>query len=231
MFKFDNNLKTTKMKLRYPNVLLSTAFILVLLFLLNIFSSTNISLSNTDAKSLSDTTKNKFYYLEMKGNVRIQKGDLKEEIKPLDSALITIYQGDIPYSEIFTNKKGKCFFKLPLDKTFKIEVSKQGFITKFFEVITKVPADKRGEYSFTFDIDIFEEVKGLDVSVLKKPIAKVSYNLNAEQFAYDVAYTNKINLDLKKMYKNYYLLEKLDKDTTLFNNDTSTTKKVSPQKK
>ncbi len=149
-------------------------------------------------------------YLELKGNVRQSKGIEKENEKPLpvDSALITIYCGDIPWSELFTNKKGKCSFRLPLDKKFRVEVSKKGFVTKSVEVNTKIPYDNKGSYSFTFDIDIFEEVKGLDVTVLKKPVAKVSYNLIHEGFQYDAAFTNRINAELKKMYKNYYALQK-----------------------
>jgi hypothetical protein len=177
--------------------------------LLSFVPSKGVSEYNT---TYSDTTK-KEYYLEMKGNVRKSKISDKEESKSLDSALITIYMNDIPFSETWTNKKGKCSFKLPLAKQFKIEVSKEGYVSKLFEVDTKVPSDKRDEYSFSFDIDIFEEIKNLDVSVLKKPIAKVSYNIIMEQFAYDINYTSRINLELKKMYKNYYLLQKMENDT------------------
>lgn len=160
----------------------------------------------------SDSTKNA-YYLELKGNVRQSRISEKDESKALDSALITIYTNDIPFSETWTNKKGKCSFKLPLGKQFKIEVSKSGFVSKLFDVDTKVPSDKKDSYTFSFDIDIFEEIPKLDVSVLKKPIAKVSYNLILEQFAYDIGYTSKINLELKKMYKNYYLLQKVEADS------------------
>ncbi|MCK6650333.1 MAG: hypothetical protein L6Q66_11820 [Bacteroidia bacterium] len=165
-----------------------------------------------NSTSLSDTTKNAFY-LELKGNVRQSKVSEKDESKALDSALITIYTGDIPFSETWTNKKGKCSFKLPLGKQFRIEVSKSGFVSKLFDVDTKVPSDKKDSYTFSFDIDIFEEIPKLDVSVLKKPIAKVSYNIILEQFAYDIGYTSKINLELKKMYKNYYLLQKVEADS------------------
>ncbi|MCC6838195.1 MAG: hypothetical protein IT234_06630, partial [Bacteroidia bacterium] len=79
----------------------------------------------TNSNLPSDTTKNAFY-LELKGNVRQSKVSEKDESKALDSALITIYTGDIPFSETWTNKKGKCSFKLPLGKQFKIEVSKSG---------------------------------------------------------------------------------------------------------
>ena len=154
------------------------------------------------------------HYVEMRGNVRKPKMNEKEG-KMIDSALITIYSGAIPYSELWTNKKGKCTFKLPLDKAFTIQVSKEGYVTKFFEVNTKVPPDKKAAFVFSFDIDIFEQVKNLDVSALQKPIAKVAYNLIMEEFAYDVNYTSRINFELKKLYKNYYLLQKMDADTSL----------------
>jgi hypothetical protein len=169
-------------------------------------------------------------YLELRGNVRHLKGNESEKssIKPLDSALITIYYGDIPYSEIWTNKKGKCSFKLPPDKNFKIEISKNGFVTKSIAVNTKIPPEKRDTYTFNFDVDLFEVVKGLDVSVLNNPIAKVSYHLGDENFGYDVAYTSKINADLKKMYKNYYRLQKIEADSALFQIDSTT---ITTQKK
>jgi hypothetical protein len=178
----------------------------------------------------SDTIPQKDYYLELKGYVRHLKGSENEkenDVKPLDSTLITIYNGDVPYSELWTNKKGKCSFKLPLDKTFKIEITKQGFVTKHIMVNTKVPYDNRGTFTFNFDVDLFEVVKGLDVSVLNNPIAKVAYRVSEETFAYDVGYTSKINADLKKMYKNYYRLQAIEKDSVLFQTDST---KVSLEK-
>jgi hypothetical protein len=183
-----------------------------LLYVPGVFSQQKVNASKT---AVTDTVRSKDHYLEMKGNVRQSRGSEKEESKMLDSALVTIYNGDVPYSEIWTNKKGKCSFKLPLDKEFSIEVSKEGYVTKFFEINTKVPAEKKTAFSFSFDIDIFEEVKGLDVNVLKKPIAKVAYNVIMEQFVYDVNYTSRINFELRKMYKNYYLLQAMEKDSVL----------------
>ena len=162
-----------------------------------------------------DSTKIKEHYIELKATVRQSKGEEKEtELKPLDSVLVTIYNGDIPYSEIWTNKKGKCSFKLPLDKNFKIQISKKGFITKSIAVITKVPAANKDAFSFSCDVDIFEEIAGLDVTVLNSPIAKITYSPSLEAFQYDVSYTNKVNVELKKMYKKYYKLQEEQKDST-----------------
>ncbi|MCW3103880.1 MAG: hypothetical protein JWO09_2320 [Bacteroidetes bacterium] len=195
-----------------------------------------ISQTRTPVKgkmTAADSIKAKDYYVELRGYIRQLKGTENEkanEIRPLDSVLITIYSGDIPYSELWTNKKGKCDFKLPLDKNFRIDISRKGFVTKSILVSTKVPNDQKDIFNFSFDVDLFEEVNGLDVSVLKNPIAKVSYNLAMEGFAYDVTYTSKINADLKKMYKNYYRLQKIAADTTLNQTDSLQTQQ-SPKKK
>lgn len=203
------------------------AILLFAMGALTFFISSAAPVTTVASSWLPDTVKVKSqapgFYVEMKGTVRSSRVNEKDEGKALDSALVTIYSGAIPYSELWTNKKGKCIFKLPLDKVFSIEISKAGYVTKFFEVNTKVPADKKDAFSFNFDIDIFAEVKNLDVSVLQKPIAKVAYNIIMEQFAYDVNYTSRINFELKKLYKNYYLLQKMEADTAL-------TEKAAPKK-
>jgi len=168
--------------------------------------------------------KSKKAYLEMRGIIKESKSDEKGEDQVLDSATICIYSDMGPRTlllKLFTNKKGKCDFRLPLNQKFVIEFSKDGHVTKYINVNTKIPKDHEAAYIFPFNVDIFEDIKGLDVSVLKKPIAKVAYALNKNQFDYDYGYTNKINSELKKMYKNYYFLQQIEEDA---NQDSDTTK-------
>ena len=173
-----------------------------------------------------DSTKSKDYYLELRATVRQSKGEEKNaESKLLDSVLITIYNGDIPYSEIWTNKKGKSTFKLPLDKNIKIQISKKGFVTKFIALNTKVPTAKRDAFSFSCDVDIFEEIDGLDVTILNSPIARITYSPSFESFQYDVSYTNKVNVELKKMYKKYYKLHEMQTDSIAKDSIKVTTQK------
>jgi hypothetical protein len=145
---------------------------------------------------------------------------------------VTIFNGEIPYSEIWTNKKGKCSFKLPLDKNIKIQVSKKGFVTKSIAVNTKIPAQQKDIFSFNCDVDIFEEIKDLDVTVLNAPIARITYSPSLNAFQYDVAYTNKVNVELKKMYKKYYHLKELQLDSTMTDSikvSTPPQKKTTPK--
>ena len=168
-----------------------------------------------------DTTKkdtlvgDKLYYLELKGTIRHLKGENKDEAQLLDSAILKVYNDKgMLVGEHMTNRKGKSNFKLPLNRKFIVEVSKNGFVSKKIEVNTKVPPEKKLAYIFPFTLDIFEELPGMDVSVLQKPIARISYLFTISQFDYDNAYTNKINNDLKKMYKEYYQLQKMPVDTS-----------------
>lgn len=162
-----------------------------------------------------DSSKAKDYYLELRATVRQSKGEEKDgESKPLDSVLITIFGNDVPLSKTWTNKKGKCNLKLPLDKNIRIQIFKKGFVAKSIAVNTKVPAANKDIFSFSCDVDIFEEIEGLDVTVLNSPIAKITYSPSLGSFQYDISYTNRINVELKKMYKKYYALQEMQKDTT-----------------
>jgi len=172
--------------------------------------------------------KKKKEYLEMRGIVKQSKVSEKGNDELLDSAVIRIYSDQGPrvlLLELYTNKKGKCDFRLPLNQRFIIEFSKEGYVTKYIEVNSKIPKDKEAAYIFPFYVDIFEDIKGLDVSVLKKPIAKITYATNKSQFDYDYAYTNKINNDLKKLYKNYYFLQQIEIDSGQSPDTTGTGKK------
>ena len=65
---------------------------------------------------------------------------------------------------------------------------------------------------FPFDIDLFEEIEGLNVEVLREPIAKITYNNFNKTFDYDYNYTVKINNNIKKLYNEYYRLQKAQKE-------------------
>lgn len=162
---------------------------------------------NNNAKALNDTST---FYLQLTGRVRQMKSltNNKGDNPWLDSAVIKIYNDTSLYSHLITNNRGRCSFKLELNKNYLIKISKKGFVTKIIEVNTIVPKNKIALYEFEFDIDIFESIKDLDVSILNKPIAKVMYSPSDNSFAYDIAYTNRINVALKLMYHNYYLLKK-----------------------
>jgi hypothetical protein len=150
------------------------------------------------------------FYLEMRGRVLESKGQQHDEDKKgLDSAEVTVLnERNVQVLFGLTDEKGRLAFRLPLGRKFMIRITKKGFVQKMISVDTYVPAENRKVFVFTFDIDIFEQIAGLDVSVLKQPVARVAYKMIDKNFSYDSAYTNKVNAGLQKMYREYYALKR-----------------------
>lgn len=145
------------------------------------------------------------FFLEMEGLIFL--GAVKG---PAD---LTIYKDTSVFLCTKSDKKGRASFKLPLEKIFIVQVSKDGYVSKRIRVDTRVPFKYRKNYLFRFEVDIFEDIPKLDVSVLKRPVAEIRYNIPNQNFLYDFEYTSKINKDLKKLYRDYYLLEKALNDS------------------
>lgn len=156
------------------------------------------------AQNQDTIAKNKRHYLKLQGIVRETGKTEFEKGKPIENAFIKVYNDkNLLLGEFTTNKKGKCEFKVPINKQFIIEFSKPGYVSKFIEINTKMPPERKLAFIFPFEVNIFKEIEGLDISLLKRPVAKVVYNLIEHQFDYDDGYTNKINHDLKMLYKQY----------------------------
>ena len=152
-------------------------------------------------------------YLELRGKVYKSEGQQRDDDKKgLDSAEIRV-TNEMNHEVLFglTDSKGRLAFRLPLGRKFTINISKKGFVKKMIFVDTHVPQEARKVFVFTFDIDIFEKIEGLDVSVLNQPVAKVTFKALDKTFSYDAAYTNKVNSGLQKMYREYYALKRKEK--------------------
>ncbi len=146
------------------------------------------------------------YFLEMKGLVRQTQLDLNNNFKgPLiDSAEIQVFSDTVHLVAVhFTSKHGSCTFRLPLYRNMRLQISKPGYVTKIIDVNTKVPPDRKMAYVFPFDIDLFESIPDLDVSILRHPIAKVKFDNDKANFEYDEVFTNTVNRELKLVYKEY----------------------------
>jgi hypothetical protein len=97
---------------------------------------------------------------------------------------------------------------LPLQHFFTIKISKEGFVSKIITADTHVPNKFFSNFIINFQGGLFEEIQGLDVSILKLPIAKIIFDPLQRNFVYDSIYTNEINDRLKKLYEDYRTLSK-----------------------
>lgn len=151
------------------------------------------------------------YYLMLDGMIYQSAVSENGKQKLLDSVVVRVLnETDFTMDKRYS-KKGRCAIKLPLGKKYTIEFSKRGYVSKIIEVNSKVPRYDTFVSVFPFDIDLFQEVAGLNVAVLNEPIAKITYNNFNKTFDYDFNYTAKINNNIKKLYAEYYRLRKLEK--------------------
>lgn len=154
----------------------------------------------------SASTKN-VSFLQMQGIVKLTGNHPNEIAVPLDSLQVIIFDPDHRELNVYySERSGKCDFRLPLNRKFMLFFSKKDFVTKIIEVDTDVPEKWKKCYAFYFDIEIFKQIKGLDVSLLSQPVAKVFFDPDIHGFNYNAEYTSEVNDRLKKMYAEYYSL-------------------------
>jgi hypothetical protein len=173
------------------------------------------SLIAQDAKADSTLERDpKKYYLQINSLIKDSKGPDKadEKVVVKGAVIKVINSNNYLVASYFTDKKGKASFQLPLDKKFKVIIQKKGYVSKIVEINSEVPKDVNNAFIFGADVALFAEVKNLNTDVLLKPVARIKYDKMSKEFNYDIAYTHKVNGELKKMYKEYYTLKKNKQD-------------------
>lgn len=181
-----------------------------LLMVLWLFSSLSLVAKN---EALPDTLiGDSEYYLELRGRILEWKGEQRDEDKQsLDSAEINVInQAGVVCLTGLSDEKGRLVFRLPLNRSFTISITREGYVKKLIRVETYVPKEDLKIFTFTFNVDIFEKIEKLDVSVLDRPISRIRYRALNKTFDYDKEYTAKVNGDLQKMYSEYYSLKRAE---------------------
>jgi hypothetical protein len=187
---------------------------LFLLIAISLLKTSSLIAQNAPSADSSQARDPKKYYLQINSLIKDSKGPDKadEKVVVKGAVIKVINSNNYLIGSYFTDKKGKSSFQLPLDKKFKIIIQKKGYVSKIVEVNTEVPKDVNNAFIFGVDVALFAEVKNLNTDVLLKPVAKIKYDKMSKEFNYDVAYTHKVNGELKKMYKEYYTLKKNKED-------------------
>ena len=155
------------------------------------------------ATSPGDTTNEK-HFIDMKGRVIVGKKALaKASVKVYADTTSNIVQ------RMETDEGGYLALHLFLQKSYTIKISKPGYVTKIVSLDAHLPEKHAsGDYYFEFSMDLFEELEGLDVSMLKYPVAIITFNTFKKNFDYDYNYTSMINMRLKKLYDQAKALKK-----------------------
>ena len=136
--------------------------------------------------------------LDIMGSVK------KEETKKrFEGVTITVKRNGAVWKTITSPANGKYDLKLPPDGIYLIEFSKFGHVSKKIEFSTKnvPPEDAKYGFEFPMEMNLFEKMEGLDVSVLNNPIAKVAFDPSTGYMDYDPAYTKSIQKELDRLKK------------------------------
>lgn len=121
-------------------------------------------------------------------------------------ATVSLIQDGSLVNKVSTGRTGRFDLYLDFGHEYIIEISKAGFVSKRLYFNThKVPEDEQiWGYEFGgFIVDLFKELPGVDYSVLEKPIGKVYYDPNIQNFEYDRTYTKLIKSELDRLLAEY----------------------------
>lgn len=126
----------------------------------------------------------------------------KEETnKRFEGVTITIKKNGAVWKTLTSEASGKFQAALEPDGIYLIEFSRPGHVTKRIEFSTKnvPPDDAKYGFEFPMEMNLFEKMDGLDVSILNKPIAKVAFNPATGYMDYDPEYTKSIKAELDRL--------------------------------
>ena len=138
-------------------------------------------------------------------------GTVKEGKSKLVGSTVTVYEDGDKFGAIVTNASGKFGFELMMDHEYIIEFSKSGYVSKKISVSTKGVPEDEAEFGFEFggwQVGLFKNMEGLDVSILDNPVGKIFYVEADNGFDYDAKYTKSIRQELAQLQSD--LAEKLE---------------------
>lgn len=129
-------------------------------------------------------------------------GKVYKGSKKLSGAIVVLYKNGEVDKKYRTNDVGKFTFTLKPDNDYLIEIGKEGFVTKRISFSTEnVPPDnvRSGFPAYSISVDLFEDIKGLNTSILDEPIGLIRYYAKGDNFDFDEDYTYAIQDQLKKL--------------------------------
>ncbi|MBI4929561.1 MAG: hypothetical protein HY841_02275 [Bacteroidetes bacterium] len=123
-------------------------------------------------------------------------------------SVITLFKNGKQQQQVVTTSNGKFSFELAPNAEYLISVTKPGYVTKKFKIVTaNVPADRAegGNFNpFEPDVTLFEmptapEIAKRVEAILSQPIAIYQYIPSENNFNYDEKYTQAIQSKLSEL--------------------------------
>ncbi|MBI5219116.1 MAG: tetratricopeptide repeat protein [Bacteroidia bacterium] len=136
------------------------------------------------AQNTQTNTDTKKQYLKITGTV------FKED-KKLKDATATLFEENTKVKTVTTDEKGEFTFTLDMNKNYRVEISKLGFVTQKIKASTLLPANLKTNalyWAKSFSISLFETVEGLNTASLNEPVKIIKYFATIDDFDLDKVY-------------------------------------------
>ncbi len=134
-------------------------------------------------------------------------GTVKDYIsaKKLDGVVVSVYKNGAKLAETTTNASGKYEFNLDYGSDYKIVYGKGGMVAKNITIDTRnIPEEERvGGHGMNVEMTLFNELPGMDFSVLQQPIGKAKFDPATNEVTWDLQYTEQIRSEIARLMKEY----------------------------
>lgn len=128
-----------------------------------------------------------------------------EDGRKLSNASVTVYKNGSKVETFKTDSKGQVDVFLDMGANYTVNISSMGMITKKLNIDTRnvPPEDLGSDFPFPAEVDIFQKVPDLDVSILDQPIGIIRYNPSISNFDVDLEHTKRVKSKLEQLQKEY----------------------------
>jgi tetratricopeptide (TPR) repeat protein len=125
--------------------------------------------------------------------------------KKISGVTITIYQDGVKFNTEKSNSSGKYEFIIGFEHEYKIVYTFPNYVTKHVTLDTRYVPEEEKEigYQMTIDMTLFQEIEGLDVSILDNPIGKAQYYAKDGKIGWDGDYTRQMQSQISALMREH----------------------------
>lgn len=125
--------------------------------------------------------------------------------KKLDGITVTVFKDGASHASVVTSANGKYEFNLDYGYEYKLLFDKPGMVSKNVTINTRgIPEEDRiGGLAMNVEMTLFQDIAGIDYSILQQPIGKSKYDPATSMLAWDLEYTEQMRAELNRLQKEY----------------------------
>jgi len=127
------------------------------------------------------------------------RGISELEMEPLARATATLFEGTNKVKSVQTGSDGSFSFRLDINKQYTIEVEKDGLISKRISFNTQMPDEEKGTWMNEFSIGLVKPCAGIDYSILRQPVDRVSFDAKRREYVSDKDYVNSMRTKIEAL--------------------------------